>query len=308
MWHTLPLAVLAGPAYHLLASFGVDHACYLAPSLLPRYCRATAQPADVALATGPISEGVTSRRLMDKDQIKQAFLEQCQADGTPKAECLEGAEMLLQNLQTLRIVSVVMSLATILVPVLVAVFYKSKVTDRRPMPFPDPSNIPPQYSLAQPPHEFRPTLFSCCDNMNLCLCSLCFPMVRLGDTFAAAQVTGYWMPTAAAFVVAALIWLKDIICGLMGIKLGTWVDAIIQACFAYVLATWRGGLRQKMGSPENPQSKLPADMAVMCCCQPCANAQMAAAVDDSTGVTVGCPCNLQMKGNPLVGMPVQLQP
>jgi len=310
-WEAALAGYFLGPAYHALTHLTLDSGCTLAPS----FVQCAAEEAEVpSTAETPTDE----RRLRSDFMIRN-----CMAEGRSYMECqqeLQDVERAGPQIIGAGIPAIGVGLFTLLGPLVLGFMYMPQVTNKREMvagkAFPEVRDIPPPYNQANPPNDFYPSLFDCCDHCSVCLWSFCVYPVRMGDTYASTGVVdNFWLPAMVFYAGIVVLLFKDfVIIGLLGIQVGSWFDvavAVVQAC---VYASWRGKLRQRLGHPNvgtPPSGTFVNDAFAQCCCRNCATAQEARNVDSAWGLDVQCPMKLSKTNdqmNPLVGAPTRVQP
>lgn len=157
--------------------------------------------------------------------------------------------------------------------IIFACVYKSRVVDMKPRLDPTASSGTSTTVLS------KHGLFDCCGDANICLHAwFCFK-VRVADTYASANIMGFWM----TFWLALCCPMAFIFC---------------------IMPMKRGQLRGRLGGSDNCTC---GDFCKAVFCPCCTVVQDARAVDDALGVQTRCCCTLDKKEDrqPLVvGGPV----
>lgn len=237
-------------------------------------------------------------------------------DGMSRESC-EKAEEVVSVLAGMAVFMEMLTLAA-LVPFLTilitqfcfACIYQQQVTQRRP-PFPDQAS-------PHLPKDFTIPLCSCFDDCEACLHGFFCHTCRAADTYAAANVIGYWkviaFGVAAPIVAGILAYLQESLLIAVGFSKktasanshGSLICAILHGLFFAVL---RQKLRRALaGHGSRDAGTTMTDFITWCLLPCCATTQEARQVDAVQGVRVSCCCNLTAVGHPigqpLVGLPV----
>lgn len=242
--------------------------------------------------------------------------EDCETEmAESELEIVGGALMMGAILPSGRLLTV---LTILIVQVCFACLYQNSVTLRRP-PFPDEAS-------PHLPKDITVPLYVCIDcDCTACLYGIFCHTCRAADTYAAANVIGFWQVIAFGFaqpfIVAVLANLSCFIVIPAGDhesshERAEWsddYDAYFFLLFFIVHGMFFARQRQKLrwalgGHGPRGAGTAMADFISWCCLPCCTSIQEARQVDSVTGVRVSLCCNLTTigypKGQPLVGSPI----
>lgn len=172
------------------------------------------------------------------------------------------------------------TIVTVIILLIFACVYHSKVTKGRPAPYP-----------TQPIHPPAQGLFDVCSDGNTCMYACFCTHIRAGDSHAAMGIGSYW--TVIMLGMAASI---------LNSVLNAITSAIIEVQFPYLIQNFLMALylapkREQWRKKNNVEGgNMCVDFLAWWCCTPCAAAQEARYVDATQNVHVECCCHLIKKG------------
>jgi len=189
-------------------------------------------------------------------------------------------------------ITIISTVVAIAVPIIIwlvfACMYKSKVTDQRPLfQGGQPSSLAALEANG---------LCNCCSDIHLCLHSWCCMDDRAADTFQVAGVGAFWMVVIAfvidwilyevvAFILTAFVFPPEQAQYKPGSVFAWFITSALMGLW---LASKRSELRRKFSGTPN----FALDCICYWWCMPCSVAQDAMLLDHANGVRVECCCNL----------------
>lgn len=191
----------------------------------------------------------------------------------------------------------------LLLPIIIAVVYKKKVTDNR-KPLEAVDNIAPQL---QARNGFKFGLFDCFGDSSACLHGFFCGSVRIADTYSTGGVMQFWLVIFTPLIASLGVAVIAIIAQLIGSTGSNDYTYLVSVCIALIFARCRGQLRQRLGGVEAKFQDTFIDVLTWWCCGCCAIIQEARSVDAVQGVEVQCCCTLQQasaSASPFLGASV----
>lgn len=191
-----------------------------------------------------------------------------------------------------------------LLPIIVAVVYKRKVTNKR-KPF---QTVQATVPHLQTKSGFRFGLFDCFEDCNACLHGFCCSYVRVADTHSTAGVMAFWLVIFTPLIVTLCVAVIEVIAQLLGTTGANNYSGLVSVLVAVIFGGKRVELRKKMGHAEVGCSEAMLDVLTWWCCGCCATIQEARSVDAVQGEEVRCCCALTQVAaseSPFLGRAVQ---
>jgi len=262
------------------------------------------------IAAHPVTIFLTS--MVDWDlQSPGAMLEGARLEG---ARRLTSGEGMAEAFMVVFIALVIFFIVAVVIPLIIwivfACTYKSKVTDLRPA-LPNP--VPAEYSL-EGGKDFKYTPWQLGAHSPTCLHSFFCLDVRAADTWQTTGVASYW----CVVLIFVLEWICSQILGSAinqemtrttqeQWNVGSLAWYMVSFFFAFYFANLRQKYRELFGGGPGNFAK---DFLMFWCCSCCAINQDALQLDGATGAKAECCCNLiktQQPGGPVMGVPVMVK-